>query len=38
MIAHAVGCAVMELSLLGVEITLKAIIDKLQGFRRETGS
>lgn len=38
MMTHAVGRAVMELALADQQITQQAIIDKLEHFRRDTGS
>ncbi|WP_324661141.1 hypothetical protein [Enterobacter bugandensis] len=38
MMAHAAGRAVMELCLADIPITLQAIIDKLERYRKETGN
>lgn len=38
MMAHAVGRAVMELSLADLPVTQEAIINKLEQYRRETGN
>lgn len=38
MMAHAAGCAVMELCLADIPITQQAIIDKLEQYRKETGN
>lgn len=38
MMAHAAGRAVMELCLAEIPVTQKAIIDKLEQYRKETGN
>ncbi|HCW3081819.1 MULTISPECIES: hypothetical protein [Enterobacter cloacae complex] len=38
MMAHAVGRAVMELSLADLPVTQETIINKLEQYRRETGN
>lgn len=38
MIVHAMGRAVMDLSLSGQPVTQQAIIEKLELYRRETGN
>ncbi|EGK63117.1 hypothetical protein ACE3IK_15565 [Enterobacter hormaechei subsp. xiangfangensis] len=38
MIVHAMGRAVMDLSLSGQPVTQEAIIEKLELYRRETGN
>lgn len=38
MMDHAVGRAVMELSLADLPVTQEAIINKLEQYRRETGN
>ncbi|AMG56100.1 hypothetical protein [Citrobacter amalonaticus] len=38
MMAHAAGLAVMELCLADIPVTQKAIIDKLEQYRKETGN
>lgn len=38
MIVHAMGRAVMELSLSDQPVTQEAIIEKLEHYRRETGN
>ncbi|HBM9904546.1 MULTISPECIES: hypothetical protein [unclassified Enterobacter] len=38
MMAHAVGRAVMELSLADLPMTQQNIIDKLERYRKETGN
>ncbi|WP_275220476.1 hypothetical protein [Citrobacter freundii] len=38
MISHAIGRAVMELSLADLPVTQEAIINKLEQYRKETGN
>lgn len=38
MMAHAAGRAVMELALADLPVTQQTIIDKLEQYRKETGS